>query len=90
MCPKCHRIFTREVEQKEVIDEQLISAPPDPPFVMGGGNLQDPNLAPGPSVPTEEITIKYHFKCKHCGYEWTDVKTEDDPVKGNVSDVSDV
>ena len=80
MCPKCHRLFSREVEEKEIVDERVYNTSQAPEFA-GGGNLQDPNITSGMSVPKDLVTYKYHYKCKHCGHEWTDTKEEERSIK---------
>jgi rubredoxin len=82
VCPKCHRIFSREVEEKKIVDEEVIEAPESPPFVMGGPLMNAPEIAPKPTVPKDVATYEYRYRCKHCGYEWSDLKEEERSFEG--------
>ena len=79
VCPKCHRIFSREVEEKEVLEENFVRAPERPSM---SEDESIPASFSRPSVGERVVTYRYHYRCKHCGHEWTDVKEEEDKVSG--------
>jgi hypothetical protein len=31
----------------------------------------------GREVHADDLTYQYRFKCKHCGYEWTEIKEKE-------------
>ena len=74
MCPQCHRLFTRELEDKEFIGHEVVDVPGEPIGLKGA-------TRPGtwePYFVRKDISrYKYHYKCGHCGYAWTEVKVEE-------------
>ena len=36
----------------------------------------------GKEVKVDDLTYEYRFKCKHCGYEWTELKEKERVAKG--------
>jgi hypothetical protein len=72
MCPQCHRVFSREVEEKEEIAENFTPVADGPAMYLP--------LAPidrSTKYQMERVTYRYHYKCKHCGHEWTETRTEE-------------
>ena len=91
VCPNCHHPFSVVLESsKEVFDqpaadikensrekikdvlEQLIPSGPmrTPAYERVPGSLGD-------EVSVDEEIFEYNFKCKHCGYEWTETKEKE-------------
>jgi DNA-directed RNA polymerase subunit RPC12/RpoP len=73
-CPQCgRRIHTILVEKKpaKVLERETVPAPPlmlkTRPFIVVGEG------APV-TIDTEEI--QYSYRCKHCGHEWSEARTE--------------
>ena len=73
LCPQCHRPFTKELEQKEFVNHDFATVPGEPSALLGAtkANAWQPYF-----VRKEFSRYRYHYKCKHCGHEWTELKTE--------------
>jgi peptide subunit release factor 1 (eRF1) len=73
LCPQCHRLFTREVEEKELVNHDFAMVQEEPAALMEAarGTAWEPLL-----VRKEIARYRYIYRCKHCGHEWTEVKTE--------------
>jgi len=73
-CPECHRLFTKELEEKEFIGHDLVEVPGEPVGLKGA-------TRPGTWEPyfMKKDISKYrsYYKCKHCGHEWTETRTEE-------------
>jgi len=69
ICPKCHRLFTKELEEKEFVNHDFAMVPGENVSMRGSSGWQ-PYL-----VRKEFSRYRYHYKCKHCGFEWTEIKT---------------
>jgi len=74
ICPQCHRLFTKELEEKEFVGHDFVEEPGEPIGLKGA-------TRPGtwePYFVRKEISrYRYHYKCKHCGHEWTEIKIEE-------------
>lgn len=80
-CPNCHSVFRVVTESKELVED-------NPEEDFKGSALEDirPTGPPGmgmwgsdtgysgKDVETEDELYEYKFKCKRCGYEWTEYK----------------
>jgi hypothetical protein len=71
LCPKCHRPFSNEFEKKEVINEDYHEGEQ-----FTGTRSKAKTLFPV-DRPKEIVIFKYYYKCKHCGFEWTETKSVD-------------
>jgi rubredoxin len=73
ICPQCHRLFTKELEDKEFVGHDFVEEPGEPVGLKGA-------TRPGtwePYFVRKEISrYRYRYKCKHCGHEWTEIKIE--------------
>lgn len=89
-CPNCHHLFRVVTEE----NKDLIQ---DEPGEDIKENLREKvegaldNLVPlsrrvpgsfGKDVNVDYLTYEYKFKCKHCGYEWTELKEKEKVDKG--------
>ena len=72
-CPQCHRLFTKELEEKEFVNHEFSVVQGEPAALEGAtkANAWQPYF-----VRKEFSRYRYHYKCKHCGHEWTELKTE--------------
>jgi hypothetical protein len=74
ICPQCHRLFTKELEDKEFVGHDFVEGPGEPVGLSGA-------TRPGtwePYFVRKEISrYRYRYKCKHCGHEWTEIKIEE-------------
>jgi hypothetical protein len=74
ICPQCHRLFTKELEDKELVGRDIVEEPGEPVSLEGA-------TRPGtwePYFVRKEISrYRYRYKCKHCGHEWTEIKIEE-------------
>jgi len=68
LCPKCHRPFTKEVVKSEVMKNSISSALRAPII----GTQSRPCYV---DVTNAVVETKSHYRCKHCGHEWTENKT---------------
>jgi len=66
-------LFTKELEDKEFVNRDFAMVPEEPSGLKGAtkANAWQPLF-----VKKEFSRFRYHYKCKHCGHEWTEVKTE--------------
>jgi len=73
MCPRCHRLFTRELEKKEFVNHDFAMVQGEPSALEGAikANASRPYY-----VRKEFSRYRYHYRCKHCGHEWTELRTE--------------
>jgi len=70
-CPKCHRLFTKELEEKEFVNHEFVMVPGEPSY--GGGGNRD---GWKPYFVRKELSrYRYKYKCKHCGHEWAEIRT---------------
>jgi len=74
MCPKCHRPFTKELEDKEFIGHEVVEVPEEPASLKGATR---PGTWEPIFVKKDVSRYRYHYKCKRCGHEWTETKTEE-------------
>jgi len=66
LCPNCHRPFSKEVEKKEIVKDSVHE---------GNQFTGTRTKFPVPlDLGKEIVDFKYYYKCKHCGYEWTEIK----------------
>lgn len=87
-CPHCHSLFRVVTESKELVEdnpeedfregvkgkvEEALDdiIPTGPPGIGIGGRAPG---SFGKDVDDEDQLYEYKFKCKHCGYEWTEYK----------------
>ena len=65
LCPKCHRLFSKELERKEIVSNDIREGVP---FTGTRARF----------VPVEVrkavVKYNYYYKCKHCQHEWTETK----------------
>ena len=88
-CPKCHSLFRIKTEGKEVIqDEQVEDFREDKEEeVKDFLEFLDPlAIVPvrgafGRDVNAEDLTYQYEYKCKHCGFEWVELKEREKVAK---------
>jgi hypothetical protein len=74
ICPQCHRLFTKELEDKEFIGSEIVEVPGEPASLKGETRLSTSE----PYFVKKEVSrYKYHYKCKHCGHEWTEMRTQE-------------
>ena len=89
-CPSCGRRFEiRLLSKKEVEEEAEYRRPRPPTSESLGPSMKESIPASGPITLTEgklavanapEIddtkAMRYSFKCKHCGHEWSEERFE--------------
>jgi hypothetical protein len=88
-CPNCHHLFRVVTEEnkdliqdepgedvkedfKEKVEDALDTLVPFSTRVPGSF---------GRDVDVDYLTYEYKFKCKHCGYEWTELKEKEKAEK---------
>jgi len=88
-CPKCHSLFRVVTESKELIQDDKV----DEIKVTAGERVKEVleflnplGVVPmagsaGREVHADDLTYQYRFKCKHCGYEWTELKEKESASK---------
>ncbi|MGA2199495.1 MAG: hypothetical protein ABSG45_06115 [Nitrososphaerales archaeon] len=85
-CPNCHRLFGVVTEEnKELIEDgraQDIKTTPVEKVEEFLGFLNPVSMVPvsgskGNEVNVDDLTYEYRFKCKHCGYEWSELKEKE-------------
>ena len=83
-CPKCHSLFqvteTKELIQDDKVD--VIKVTPGERVKEVLEFLNPVGMVPmagseGREVHADDLTYQYSFKCKHCGYEWTEIKEKE-------------
>lgn len=84
-CPNCHSLFRVRTESKKLIDDEQaedikVNARER---IEEGLEFLDPfQIVPvsgskGKDVNVDDLTYEYTFKCKHCGYVWTELKEKE-------------
>ena len=88
-CPQCHHLFSVITEE----NKKLIEDEKGEDFKENTGEKVEAaleNLIPfsqrvpgslGRDVKVDYLTYEYKFKCKHCGYEWTELKEKEKAEK---------
>lgn len=84
-CPNCHRLFRIVLENKELIDDEKAQDIKTTAAERAEEVLEFLNpvsVVPmpgskGKEVNVDDLTYEYRFKCKHCGYEWTEIKEKE-------------
>jgi transposase-like protein len=99
-CPKCGKRFEVEhtgenVEKKQEFVSEVVTVAP--PTIIAGSlpSAAASTLTNNPPVRKQEVAIeeedKYteSYKCKHCGYAWTETheKVKDKVIEGPDSDI---
>jgi rubredoxin len=84
-CPQCHRLFRVVTESKELIQDEKVEdfredRAEDVKDILEF--LNPISVVPvrgafGRDVAADDLTYEYRFKCKHCGYEWTELKEKE-------------
>jgi hypothetical protein len=74
LCPQCHRPFEKELEEKEYVNREFVTVPGEPSALRGATR---PTAWQPYYVRKELSRYRYHYKCKHCGHEWTETKIEE-------------
>ena len=87
-CPKCHSLFRIKTEGKDLIEDEKVEDFKEDkaeqvkdileflgPFerVPVRGLLRD--------VPADDLTYQYRYKCKHCGFDWVELKEKEKVAK---------
>jgi DNA-directed RNA polymerase subunit RPC12/RpoP len=83
-CPGCGRRFHIKLVSKDKVKvgetETRRSAEVVPPNQLSGFTAPVPVLLEeGTPMMVEIDEYRYHYKCKHCGHEWTEVHDEEKP-----------
>jgi hypothetical protein len=85
-CPQCHHLFSVVTEEnKKLIDDEKAQDLKTTPAEKVEEFLQFLNplgMVPmsgskGNEVKVEDLTYEYRFRCKDCGYEWTELKEKE-------------
>jgi hypothetical protein len=88
-CPNCHHLFSVVTEEnKQLIgDEKSEDIRQDTREKVEDGldylvpySLRPPGSF-GKETNVDDLTYEYKFKCKHCGYEWTELKEKESVSK---------
>jgi len=68
LCPRCHRPFSKEFEKNEIAVEGYHEGEQ---FTGTRSKIKTP-------IPVDRgkqiVNFKYYYKCKHCGFEWSEIK----------------
>jgi len=90
-CPNCHHLFSVVTEEKgQLIDDEKSEAVeatvPEKmeealDFINPVGQVPMSG-SKGKVEEVDDLTYEYKFKCKHCGYEWTEMKEKESVEKG--------
>jgi rubredoxin len=89
-CPNCHHLFSVVTEENKVlIDDEKAEDIKNTPAERVEEFLEYLNpvgVVPmsgskGNEVKVDDLTYEYRFKCKHCGYEWTELKEKERVAK---------
>ena len=83
-CPSCHHLFSVVTEEnKKLIDDEKATDIKESVRERLGDildiipyNLRVPG-SKGEEKNVDDLTYEYKFKCKNCGYEWTQLKEEE-------------
>ncbi len=88
-CPNCHHLFSVVTEEnKDLIDDEKAEDIKENSHERVEDALE--NLVPysrrvpgsfGKEVDVDDLTYEYKFKCKHCGFEWTELKEKERVAK---------
>ena len=85
-CPGCGRRFhIKLVEKDELGDYDTESA--GPIQMVGGGGVA--SVEEGPTMYFDIKEFAYHYKCKHCGHEWTETRLQDEPLQAGMDLIND-
>jgi hypothetical protein len=85
-CPNCHHAFSVVTEEnKKLIDDEKAQDLKTTPGEKTEEFLEYLNPvdqvpmsgSKGKEVNVDDLTYEYRFKCKHCGYEWTELKEKE-------------
>ena len=72
-CPYCHKFFAAEQISKDEVDSNISRNPLAPEeaarIATRYTRYYDPGL--GHTRYQDVITYQKHYRCKHCGKEWT-------------------
>ena len=82
-CPGCGRRFhIKLVEKDELSSYDTGSKGPILGRVRTRGAVARgvANMEEGGTLIFDTEEFAYHYKCKHCGHEWTETRLEDKPV----------
>lgn len=85
-CPNCHSLFRVKTESKQLIQDEQVEDFKEDKAEDAKDILEFLNpvgIVPvrgafGRDVAAEDLTYEYKFKCKHCGYEWTELKEKEE------------
>ncbi len=75
-CPECGRRFHIKLESKKLVTEHRESVPrlvPRAATARGGNPII---LQQGTPIIIDVEEFQYLYKCKHCGHEWSEKRTE--------------
>lgn len=89
-CPGCGKRFHIKIEDRKLVQEETKMIPTKRAVrvirpmwqTYKGGNAYTPpgvttELVEGPPIIVKEEEFQYHYKCKHCGHEWTEHHREE-------------
>jgi uncharacterized Zn finger protein (UPF0148 family) len=84
-CPNCHTLFRVVTVEKELVQDEKAEDIKDTRGEKAEEALEFLNpftVAPvagskGRDVGVDDLTYEYHYRCKHCGYEWTELKEKE-------------
>ena len=76
-CPECGRRFHIKLEEKKMVHlerrtTQMPGASRGPRAGLGAGYAKPTFVSVGPPVTLDIEDFEYHYKCGHCGHEWTE------------------
>lgn len=84
-CPNCHSLFRVATESKTVIEDEKAQDIVDDrrekveeflEFLNPVSTVPMPG-SKGQEMNVDDLTYEYRFRCKHCGYEWTEIKEKE-------------
>ena len=84
-CPSCGRRFDIRIVGKEVVkvdeEREQMERPIVPPVNQISGMPAPVPLVLEEGAPTmvEIDEYRYHYRCKHCGHEWTEKQVKEKP-----------
>jgi predicted RNA-binding Zn-ribbon protein involved in translation (DUF1610 family) len=83
-CPQCGRRFQIKLESKKLATSHQELMPRWEPIVMGSGSrgygamsVTPIDVQEGKPIIVDVEDFQYAYKCKHCGHEWSERRTED-------------